>query len=385
MTIYSEISAALSNDSETLKHSNNDMSFPLTESGRLFRWAEQSGKSFLLGNSAAERGEVDGLLTLCLSDKSEMTVSNLLAGINKTLLMRSFVVGNCVTLADYALFFKLKSSALALSDSNKASMFSLMRWFRYMHPLCHSGESAGKKFGFPLALSDCLSTVAPCGYTGVGSSLAAASSPSEAKPLQSATPPVAPPLKKTKKDKKAKKEKKNTSKGQTQGKVIDFSCVEIKVGKVVECSKHDNSDKLLVEKIDLGESAPRTICSGLAKFISPEAMTGKLVLVVTNLKPAKMGGTPSQGMVLCAVSEDHSKVIVVDAPVGAVIGERIIVEGFDGDVASAGFMGKKKVLAKIKDDMRTNAQGECCYKGKLFTTSAGPCVAQGAPIDYFVQ
>lgn len=76
--------------------------------------------------------------------------------------------------------------------------------------------------------------------------------------------------------------------------------LDIRVGKIVDVSKHPDADTLYVEKIDLGEATPRTIVSGLAKYVPLEEMQNRSVAVLCNLKPAKMRGVESQGMVLCA-------------------------------------------------------------------------------------
>lgn len=82
--------------------------------------------------------------------------------------------------------------------------------------------------------------------------------------------------------------------------------LDIRVGVVVEVSKHPDADTLYVEKIDLGEGEPRTVVSGLAKFVPIEEMLNRSVVVLCNLKPAKMRGVESKGMVLCT-----SKYVVV--------------------------------------------------------------------------
>lgn len=75
--------------------------------------------------------------------------------------------------------------------------------------------------------------------------------------------------------------------------------LDIRIGKIVEVSKHPDADSLYVEKIDLGEVEPRTVVSGLAKFVPLEELQDRLVAVLCNLKPAKMRGVESQGMLLC--------------------------------------------------------------------------------------
>ena len=81
--------------------------------------------------------------------------------------------------------------------------------------------------------------------------------------------------------------------------VDDFGKVELKVGKIISAEKHPDADKLLILKVDTGEKI-RTIVSGIAKYYKPEEITGKTVTVVANLKPAKLRGILSEGMILMA-------------------------------------------------------------------------------------
>jgi len=164
----------------------------------------------------------------------------------------------------------------------------------------------------------------------------------------------------------------------------EVSQIDFRVGTVVSCEKHPDSDKLLVETIDLGEDEPRKICSGIANFYSPDQMTGKRVVVVSNLKARKIGGIPSNGMILCASKKDgpeaenYSALQVVDAPEGVEAGERIVieVEGFShGEVAAPNRVGKKKLFDKVAPHLCTNAEGTVCYKTSPFMTTAGPCTA----------
>lgn len=82
---------------------------------------------------------------------------------------------------------------------------------------------------------------------------------------------------------------------------------DIRVGKIVECSAHPQSEKLYVEKIDVGEAGKlRLIGSGLQQFIPLTQMTEGLVMVFVNLKPRKLADLMSEGMVMCASNEDHT-------------------------------------------------------------------------------
>lgn len=84
--------------------------------------------------------------------------------------------------------------------------------------------------------------------------------------------------------------------------IDDFMKVEIKVGQIKECKQHLKADRLLVSQIDLG-SEVRQIVSGIAEHYQPEQLVGRKVLVVTNLKPVKLRGELSEGMVLAASND----------------------------------------------------------------------------------
>lgn len=85
--------------------------------------------------------------------------------------------------------------------------------------------------------------------------------------------------------------------------IDDFAKVELKVGEVVACERVKKSEKLLHETVKVGEEL-RSVVSGIAKFYTPEEMVGKKVVLVTNLKPVKLCGVLSEGMILCAEDKE---------------------------------------------------------------------------------
>ncbi len=113
-------------------------------------------------------------------------------------------------------------------------------------------------------------------------------------------------LKKAQEEMVVKAEEKNTEQYIS---IDDFSKVELKVGEVIECEKVENADKLLKSKIKIGDEV-RQIVSGIAKYYFPEEMIGKKVVVVCNLKPVKLRGILSEGMILAA-SDDNGKLVLV--------------------------------------------------------------------------
>ena len=92
----------------------------------------------------------------------------------------------------------------------------------------------------------------------------------------------------------------------------DFTKLDIRVGKVLECTKVPKADKLLQFRIDDGLGG-RTIVSGIAKHYAPEELVGKNVCFVANLAPRKLRGIESQGMILSAEDADGRLVVITPA------------------------------------------------------------------------
>ena len=93
--------------------------------------------------------------------------------------------------------------------------------------------------------------------------------------------------------------------------IEDFAKVEIKVGKVLESNYVEGADKLLVSKIKVGDEV-KQIVSGIAKYYKPEEFVGKSVAVVTNLKPVKLRGILSEGMILAASDKKNLSLVTFD-------------------------------------------------------------------------
>ncbi len=91
----------------------------------------------------------------------------------------------------------------------------------------------------------------------------------------------------------------------------DFAKVELRVAEIKECEKVPKSDKLLKLQLDDGVGS-RQVVSGISSYYTPEDLIGKKIILVANLKPAKLRGVESQGMILAADSGDAIKVIFVD-------------------------------------------------------------------------
>ena len=92
----------------------------------------------------------------------------------------------------------------------------------------------------------------------------------------------------------------------------DFAKLQFQVGEILSCEAVPKADKLLCSQVKIG-SQVRQIVSGIAKYYKPEEMVGKKVAVITNLKPCKLCGVESQGMILAAADDaDNLSVLTVD-------------------------------------------------------------------------
>jgi len=93
--------------------------------------------------------------------------------------------------------------------------------------------------------------------------------------------------------------------------IEDFLKLDIRLAKIVSAERVEGSEKLLKLRVSLGEEE-RTLMAGIAKFYSPEELIGKKVLMLANLKPRKIFGVESQGMVLALSDGENLSLIVPD-------------------------------------------------------------------------
>src|SRR6476646_6376421 len=103
--------------------------------------------------------------------------------------------------------------------------------------------------------------------------------------------------------------------------ITDFTRVDLRVGQVLTAERIPKADKLLLLTVDVGEEKPRQILAGIAQFYTPEQLLGRKIAVVANLKPRKLRGYESQGMLLAASVGDEGKPVIAtfteDVPNGA--------------------------------------------------------------------
>jgi len=187
----------------------------------------------------------------------------------------------------------------------------------------------------------------------------AVTAPTDQPEIPSPIPEQAKPQKQQKKEKKESKPK-QPPKAAAPELPVDVSRLDMRVGQIVSVKKHPEADTLYVEEVNVGEDRNRTIVSGLVNHIPIEQMQDRVAVFICNLKPAKMRGILSEGMIMCGSTPE--KVEVIEPPAGAQIGQNIAVEGFPG-TADALLNPKKKIWEQVAPDLKINEDGVATYKG----------------------
>lgn len=101
----------------------------------------------------------------------------------------------------------------------------------------------------------------------------------------------------------------------------DFKKIELKVAQILAAERIEKSEKLVKLQVNVGEAESRQIVAGIAKHYSPEELVGRKIVIVANLKPAKLMGELSQGMLLAA--SDESGLCLIDPGLGITVGSRV--------------------------------------------------------------
>jgi len=172
-----------------------------------------------------------------------------------------------------------------------------------------------------------------------------------------------------KKSEKKKKEKAPPAKP-SETEEVHVGRLDMRVGLIRKATKHPDADSLYVEEVDVGEEKPRTVISGLVKFIPIEEMQNRKAILMCNLKPSKMRGIMSEAMVMCASTPD--KVEILTPPEGSAPGDLVQVEGFERK-PDAQLNPKKKIFEACAPDLKVNADKVATYKGVPWTVNGQKC------------
>ncbi len=313
---------------------------------------------------------------------------------------RSFLVGTAATLADIQVYFALAPGVELSFPGPLGGLVHLMRWFDQVQHALRLGAFAAHTPALLPKLVPLHSIYKPLAMPVFGkkrggneeSGKAAAPSGADAGGKKKGGEQAAPAGGKGKENKAAGTDKKGAAAAPAAAPAeaaeqLNPNALDIRVGKLVKVWPHPESEKLYCEDIDIGEESPRQIASGLRQFYSDASdLEGRLVLVLANLKPRKLVGFASAGMVLCASNAEHTEVKLVEPPATAKPGDRVVFPGFptEGMPMQPNPLQKKKVFEALAPDLVTDAQGVCTYKKTAPFLLAGgdgktPCTAPGMP------
>lgn len=135
--------------------------------------------------------------------------------------------------------------------------------------------------------------------------------------------------------------------------------LDLRIGKIVDIQKAPDADTLYLTKVDIGGEI-LSIVAGLAKFIPSDELLNKSVVVLCNLKPSKLRGHLSEGMILCAKVGEQMEAL--QPPSNATPGDLVYCESYDR-VPVETPRDKKKLFDPLAPDFHTNDKLVACYKG----------------------
>lgn len=165
---------------------------------------------------------------------------------------------------------------------------------------------------------------------------------------------------------KKKKQKKNPPAVEHIGRL------DLRVGTIVEVTKAPDADTLYLTRVDIGGEY-LSVVAGLAKLFSVDDLIGKNVVILCNLRPSKLRGHLSEGMIMCAKNGDAMEIL--EPPSNSQPGDLVYCENYDRTPADA--RDKKRLLESLSPDMLTNDELIACYKGSyLYVPEKGNIITK---------
>ncbi|KAJ3393939.1 hypothetical protein HDU80_010629 [Chytriomyces hyalinus] len=342
-----------------------------------------------LGVTDAEKAAVEKQIDAALALHKTLSGAGsdaALKELDAALVTKVFIVGNHVSIADFFMYAALYTSVAKASKQTRSDLCNVTRYFNLIQHVVHDGSRVTLTDVVDIELDVPCEDVAILAEAKAGGAGAPAAGANAKKPAAE---------KKGKEEKKAavasgdsKKEAKKDGKGaaspvaapkaakeakaaKSEAKVEKVEAAEenlkaeperldLRVGLITKVEKHPQADSLFVEEVDLGEDKPRTVVSGLVKYMKAEDMQNRLVVLLCNLKPAKMRGVDSQAMVLAATSADGSTVELLDAPAGSKPGDRCWFDTYKGTDFSQ-LNAKKKTWETVQPRLKTDGAKRAVY------------------------
>lgn len=305
------------------------------------------------------------------TEKHDITDSNYIQKLNDSLLPKTYLVDNCLSAADVAVYSALHPVMSKFTPSEYYAYPAITRFFDHIQslPLVRAcADSLGPSFSLvnfdfgkapkmerkyehakkkekktTLETEDTVPQPKRAVTASVGSKKANSSDPSKKKSGGGGKAMPAP----------------------EESEPVP-SMIDLRVGHIIDVIKHPEADTLYIEQIDIGEgTGPRTVVSGLVKYIPIEEMRDKRLVVVCNLKPANMRGVKSFAMVFCASSKTgtEDRVELLQPPENSKPGDRVYFEGqeFESATPLPQLNPKKKIFETIQPGFTTLDSREAAW------------------------
>ncbi|KAF9534470.1 hypothetical protein CPB83DRAFT_756528 [Crepidotus variabilis] len=351
-------------------------------------------ESALIGREDLDKQEI--ISWIDKSGTDAIVSKEKLKELDATLITKTYIATNYLTAADVALYGALHPIVAGLQPTEYYSVPAVTRYFDHIQtqPIVRQeADSLGDSF--KLVLLDLENAPKSERKVEPSKKKEKASKATEASSSRVPTDAPAPQLDKGKrKEKKAatnaegskedsKKGGKATASAEDDSEPLP-SMIDLRVGHIIDISKHPDADSLYVEQIDIGEeSGPRTVVSGLVNYIPIEQMRDKYLVAVCNLKPANMRGVKSFAMVLCATSGEGKEggIELIQPPAGSKPGDRVYFEDFEAATPLSQLNPKKKIFETIQPGFTTLDSKEAAWinpanqKIHKIRTSKGTCIA----------
>lgn len=290
-----------------------------------------------------------------------------LTSLNESLKTKTFIAGNVPSKSDLTVFEKVLPLASKWSSNDELAKFRhILRWADLVqNTLVEVPESQKLKIDYeasiPREVKEKKKPAAAAAAAAAGESKPKEATKDDKKgePLSEDDKKAKAEAQKAKKAAKAKAKAEANAKQQAAAVPPNPAMIDFRVGFIQKAVKHPDADSLYKSTIDMGdEEGPRTVCSGLVKYIPLEDMQERYVVCIANLKPVTMRGIKSCAMVLCASNENT--VEFVNPPADSKAGDKLFFEDFNGEPEKQ-LNPKKKVWEAVQPGFSTNEKFEVTY------------------------
>ncbi|EPQ27434.1 uncharacterized protein PFL1_04972 [Pseudozyma flocculosa PF-1] len=405
--------AQFANDKAAVESLQAKSDLSLVELTKQFAALTAKSSQIFGADAQSEKKSLKWLSRLDSTSEDQLTSADSLKALDQELASQTFVASNQPTAADLALFAALYPTVSKLAAADQHAHPSLVRYVSHISNLPASAQLGFAPFEPAYDGMPQIERKKPEDLKKEKQKNKEAAKQSQQQVPADVKAPAAPAAaaaggaaaaegkagKKEKKEKAPKEAKAGGGGGGgKKGAPVELgppqpSMVDLRVGKIVNISRHPDADSLYLEQVDFGEpEGPRQILSGLVKYVPIEKMENRMVIGVCNLKPASMRGIKSYGMLLCASTKGTANEAVepVSPPEGSKPGDRVYVEGFEGIEPEAVLNPKKKIFETIQPGYTTTADRQAAWVGplpgaadpeadkkvRLLRTSSGVCYAE---------